>query len=150
MPAVSELLGEVAAAVRANADELTELDRAIGDGDHGFNLRRGFDAVAGLGPELDAMPVGKALQKAGMTHRTASPASAPSSKRAGQPLAIAIEEQRGVEPDVDPVAGAQLQGGVSQGHQGVLAHLDVHGILIAQVLDAPYRAHAAFPRPHKM
>ena len=67
MPAVSELLGEVAAAVRANADELTELDRAIGDGDHGLNLRRGFDAVAGLGPELDAMPVGKALQKAGMT-----------------------------------------------------------------------------------
>ena len=67
MPAVSELFGEVAAAVRANADELTELDRAIGDGDHGLNLRRGFDAVAGLGPELDAMPVGKALQKAGMT-----------------------------------------------------------------------------------
>ena len=66
MPVVSELLGEVAAAVRANADELTELDRAIGDGDHGLNLRRGFDAVAGLGPELDAMPVGKALQKAGM------------------------------------------------------------------------------------
>ena len=67
MPVVSELLGEVAAAVRANADELTDLDRAIGDGDHGLNLRRGFDAVAGLGPELDAMPVGKALQKAGMT-----------------------------------------------------------------------------------
>ena len=67
MPAVSELLGEVAAAVRANADELTELDRAIGDGDHGINLRRGFDAVAELGPELDAMPAGQALQKAGMT-----------------------------------------------------------------------------------
>ena len=47
MPAVSELFGEVAAAVRANADEFTELDRAIGDGDHGLNLRRGFDAVAG-------------------------------------------------------------------------------------------------------
>jgi len=43
------------------------LDRAIGDGDHGANLRRGFDAVAALAPELEAMPLGAALQKAGMT-----------------------------------------------------------------------------------
>ena len=67
MPTMSKLLEDVAAAVRANADELTELDRAIGDGDHGANLRRGFDAVAELAPELDAMPPGQALQKAGMT-----------------------------------------------------------------------------------
>ena len=67
MPAMSKLLQDVAAAVRANADELTALDRAIGDGDHGANLRRGFDAVAELAPELDAMPWGAALQKAGMT-----------------------------------------------------------------------------------
>ena len=67
MPTMSKLLQDVAAAVRANADELTALDRAIGDGDHGANLRRGFDAVAELAPELDAMPWGAALQKAGMT-----------------------------------------------------------------------------------
>ena len=67
MPTMSKLFGDVAAAVRASADELTELDRAIGDGDHGANLRRGFDAVAALGPELDAMSWGAALQKAGMT-----------------------------------------------------------------------------------
>ena len=67
MPAMSKLFDDMAAAVRANADELTDLDRAIGDGDHGANLRRGFDAVAALGPELDGMPPGKALQKAGMT-----------------------------------------------------------------------------------
>jgi len=67
MPTMSKLCADVAAAVRANADELTELDRAIGDGDHGANLRRGFDAVAALGAELDAMPLGQALQKAGMT-----------------------------------------------------------------------------------
>ena len=67
MPTMSKLLQDVAAAVRANAEELTELDRAIGDGDHGANLRRGFDAVAALGAELDALPPGQALQKAGMT-----------------------------------------------------------------------------------
>ena len=67
MSTMSKLLRDVAAAVRANAEELTELDRAIGDGDHGANLRRGFDAVAELAPECDAMPLGQALQKAGMT-----------------------------------------------------------------------------------
>ena len=67
MPVMSKVLGEVAEAVRASAEELTELDRAIGDGDHGANLRRGFDAVAELGEELDAMSAGQALQKAGMT-----------------------------------------------------------------------------------
>ena len=67
MPAMSKLFQDVAATVRANAVELAALDRAIGDGDHGANLRRGFDAVAELGPELEAMPWGAALQKAGMT-----------------------------------------------------------------------------------
>ena len=67
MQVTEKLLGAAAAAIRANADELTELDRAIGDGDHGANLRRGFDAVAELAPELEAMPLGAALQKAGMT-----------------------------------------------------------------------------------
>lgn len=67
MPTMSKLLQDVAAAIRASADELTELDRAIGDGDHGANLRRGFDEVAALRAELDAMPPGQALQKAGMT-----------------------------------------------------------------------------------
>ncbi|MFD8703913.1 dihydroxyacetone kinase subunit DhaL [Kitasatospora sp. NPDC059648] len=34
-----------AAAVEKEQDRLTELDSAIGDGDHGSNLRRGFDAA---------------------------------------------------------------------------------------------------------
>ncbi|MFH9421896.1 dihydroxyacetone kinase subunit DhaL [Streptomyces sp. NPDC017529] len=37
----------VAASVEREADRLTELDSAIGDADHGSNLRRGFAAVAG-------------------------------------------------------------------------------------------------------
>ncbi|GAA3879684.1 dihydroxyacetone kinase subunit DhaL [Saccharothrix violaceirubra] len=46
----------VAAVVAAHRDELVELDRVIGDGDHGENLRRGFAAavstVDGSGPVL--------------------------------------------------------------------------------------------------
>lgn len=36
---------EVAAAVQAERDHLTQLDAAIGDADHGVNLDRGFSAV---------------------------------------------------------------------------------------------------------
>jgi dihydroxyacetone kinase len=35
----------VARRVIARADELTALDQAIGDGDHGLNMKRGFEAV---------------------------------------------------------------------------------------------------------
>lgn len=36
---------ELAGAVRAGCDELTRLDAAIGDADHGVNMRRGLEAV---------------------------------------------------------------------------------------------------------
>ncbi|MYV66706.1 DAK2 domain-containing protein, partial [Streptomyces sp. SID2131] len=39
-------LAAVAGDVDREADRLTELDSAIGDADHGANLRRGFAAVA--------------------------------------------------------------------------------------------------------
>ncbi|MFI8511852.1 dihydroxyacetone kinase subunit DhaL [Streptomyces sp. NPDC085460] len=49
----------VAAAVDQEAGRLTELDAAIGDADHGANLRRGFAAVAdALAKEPPATPGG--------------------------------------------------------------------------------------------
>jgi dihydroxyacetone kinase-like protein len=38
--------------VIAHTDELTQLDQAIGDGDHGLNMKRGFEAVLA---DLDAL-----------------------------------------------------------------------------------------------
>ena len=52
---------------RPRRTELTALDQAVGDGDHGLNMARGFDAVAALADELAALGFGAALQKAGMT-----------------------------------------------------------------------------------
>jgi phosphoenolpyruvate---glycerone phosphotransferase subunit DhaL len=40
------LIEAASAAIAAHADELTALDQAIGDGDHGHNMKRGFEAVA--------------------------------------------------------------------------------------------------------
>ena len=39
------LIETVARTVIAHTDELTALDQPIGDGDHGINMKRGFEAV---------------------------------------------------------------------------------------------------------
>ncbi len=64
---VRRLREETAARIAAHTDELTALDQAIGDGDHGFNMKRGFEAIAAAAEDLDALALGPALQKAGMT-----------------------------------------------------------------------------------
>src|SRR5438105_3681708 len=55
----------IARAIDAHADLLGELDRAIGDGDHGINMQRGFSAVAKAKEELASLPFSLALQKIG-------------------------------------------------------------------------------------
>ncbi len=61
------LFETVAQRVIANADELTDLDRAIGDGDHGANMRRGFEAVLAAVDELSARNLGESLKGVGTT-----------------------------------------------------------------------------------
>jgi dihydroxyacetone kinase-like protein len=59
------LIVAVANRVIASADELTDLDRAIGDGDHGTNMRRGFEAVLAASDELSAKSFGEFLKGVG-------------------------------------------------------------------------------------
>ena len=61
------LFETVARRVIESADELTDLDRAIGDGDHGTNLRRGFEAVLAAIDELAAKDLGESLRGVGTT-----------------------------------------------------------------------------------
>jgi phosphoenolpyruvate---glycerone phosphotransferase subunit DhaL len=61
------LFKAVAQRVIASADELTDLDRAIGDGDHGTNMRRGFEAVLSAVDELSAKNLGESLKGVGTT-----------------------------------------------------------------------------------
>jgi len=57
-----------AAAIKAEADHLTQLDSAIGDGDHGINMTRGMRAVtAALADVDDVTAPGKRLILAGKT-----------------------------------------------------------------------------------
>ncbi|MBJ7602878.1 MAG: dihydroxyacetone kinase subunit L [Candidatus Dormibacteraeota bacterium] len=58
---------EIESSVRAQRDYLTQLDSAIGDGDHGTNVTRGFASVVeALNGEKDAPP-GRLLILAGRT-----------------------------------------------------------------------------------
>ncbi|MFI0447684.1 dihydroxyacetone kinase subunit DhaL [Actinomadura sp. 6N118] len=50
--ALADFVRRAAEVVTADADRLTRLDAAIGDGDHGLNLSRGFAAA------VEALPVG--------------------------------------------------------------------------------------------
>jgi len=62
-----ELIQAVNNAVTQHADELTELDKAIGDGDHVINLRRGLDALLAQQDEVAQLDWANAWQKLGMT-----------------------------------------------------------------------------------
>ena len=62
-----EMIQAIADIVIENAGELTELDRAIGDADHGVNLERGFKAVLGRIDSISALPINDALNEVGKT-----------------------------------------------------------------------------------
>jgi phosphoenolpyruvate---glycerone phosphotransferase subunit DhaL len=64
---IRTLIAKCSGAIAARADELTTLDQAIGDGDHGANMARGFNAIAATADEIAGLPFGQALQKAGTT-----------------------------------------------------------------------------------
>jgi phosphoenolpyruvate---glycerone phosphotransferase subunit DhaL len=58
----------VAESVKDQRDYLTQLDAAIGDGDHGVNMDRGFDAVGkALAAQGDSLTPGKLLTVTGKT-----------------------------------------------------------------------------------
>ena len=93
---ITAWMTEIAFAVRGQRDRLTQLDAAIGDGDHGTNMVRGFDAVetalAGRGED----PPGRLLITCGKTLiATVGGASGPlwgsALRRAGRSLGDAAE-----------------------------------------------------------
>ena len=94
---VTAWMAEIGAAVRAQRDRLTQLDAAIGDGDHGTNMVRGFDAVEqALARQGGELPPGQLLIVCGKTLvATVGGASGPlwgsALRRAGRSLGDAAE-----------------------------------------------------------
>lgn len=66
-PDLGQLLDAVARRIISHAEELTALDSAIGDADHGLNMKRGFEAVLADRATILAKPLPEALKVIGMT-----------------------------------------------------------------------------------
>jgi dihydroxyacetone kinase-like protein len=65
--AKEKLVRALAVSMIEHADELTSLDQAIGDGDHGLNMKRGFEAVLATLPGLADKSLPEMLKAIGMT-----------------------------------------------------------------------------------
>ena len=65
--AVLDWIKAYATALNANKDYLTQLDSDIGDGDHGANMDRGFQAVLAKLPGVADKDIGAIFKTTGMT-----------------------------------------------------------------------------------
>jgi dihydroxyacetone kinase-like protein len=62
-----DAIQSVATSIISHAEHLTALDQAIGDGDHGINMKRGCEAVLADLDRIASSPLPAALKSAGMT-----------------------------------------------------------------------------------
>jgi phosphoenolpyruvate---glycerone phosphotransferase subunit DhaL len=102
-------LQDIAESMRAERDHLVALDSAIGDGDHGINMTRGFDAVqAAIAAEPEATP-GRLLILTGKTLvSTVGGASGPLWGSALRAAGRTLGDRTAVEPEqlVEALAAA--------------------------------------------
>lgn len=63
---IVEALEAVQAAILANESQIESLDRAIGDGDHFINVRRGCEVLMAMREEIAPLPPAAAFGKIGM------------------------------------------------------------------------------------
>lgn len=114
---VTHFLTVAAELIHAHRDELTSLDAAIGDADHGANLDRGFASVIARLPTVADKDIGTVLKTTGMTIvSTVGGASGPlygtAFVRAG--MALADRHEMSAE-DVVLALEAALDGIVARG-----------------------------------
>lgn len=64
---ITGLIETCSAAIAAHADHLCLLDSAIGDGDHGTNMKRGFDALRAESDKISVLPLPQAIEHIGVT-----------------------------------------------------------------------------------
>ncbi|MCP1222822.1 dihydroxyacetone kinase subunit DhaL [Sebaldella sp. S0638] len=105
---VIDVLDEIAKIVVAHEEELTDLDRAIGDGDHGLNLKRGFDAVIAkvdyFRENEDNMDLSKLLNDTAMILlSTVGGASGPLYATALMKMAKAFKDKNEGSVDIDNI-----------------------------------------------
>lgn len=72
---IKAIISKMSDIMTENKDWLTELDAAIGDGDLGLTMSRGFSNASGIVNGLEETDIGKILAKAGMTIAQIAPST---------------------------------------------------------------------------
>jgi dihydroxyacetone kinase phosphoprotein-dependent L subunit len=113
--------------VTDNAEHLTHLDAAIGDGDHGLNMRRGFDAAVLMIEATDPATPGAVLDTVGRAliskvGGASGPLYGTGFRSAGKSLGtdpVVSAEQLGAALQA-ALAGIQQLGGASEGDKTIV------------------------------
>ena len=111
-----------------SVEELCALDRAIGDGDHGTNMKRGVEAVLAKTDDIVALPLGEALSAIGKTLvMTVGGASGPLYGSFFLAAGAALERGRRLPEDLAAVfaAGVEAVGARGRSTAGEKTMLDV-------------------------
>jgi phosphoenolpyruvate---glycerone phosphotransferase subunit DhaL len=130
--------------IAAAAEELCTLDAAIGDGDHGTNMKRGFDALRDKSAAIAALPAEVALTAIGQTLvMTVGGASGPLYGSFFLAAGTAVGRGRRLPEDLAEVFAAGVEAVEARGRStaGEKTMLDV----LTPVLNA-LRAEAGGPR----
>ena len=144
----TRLLISVSQRVIANAGELTALDRAIGDGDHGINMRRGFEAVLTDVETLSAKTLGDALKGVGTTlvmkvGGASGPLYGTLFMALGKSLTDEITREAAADAFGQAIEAVKLRGKSDVGHKTMLDVLaPVHAVICAGGDDLPARLRA--------
>jgi phosphoenolpyruvate---glycerone phosphotransferase subunit DhaL len=104
-----------AAVIDEHAAALTKLDAAIGDGDHGTNMNRGFKAVLQRLDGLEAADFGSVFKAVGMA--LISKVGGASGPLYGS-FYLAVGKELG---DAEAVEDGELAAGLRAGYEGVVA-----------------------------
>jgi phosphoenolpyruvate---glycerone phosphotransferase subunit DhaL len=114
--------------ISSAADELCALDAAIGDGDHGTNMKRGFDAVLAKAQDIVDLPTEAALAAIGRTLvMTVGGAAGPLYGSFFLAAGAAVERGRRLPEDIADVFGAGVEavGARGRSRAGEKTMLDV-------------------------
>ncbi len=108
-------IADFAAVINDQEEYLTDLDRAIGDGDHGANMRRGTARAAEVAQDGEVTSIEAYLKKVGMSLvSTVGGASGPL-------YGTFFLRMAGAFVDVDDAGPAEFAAGLRAGVDGILA-----------------------------
>ena len=116
-----EILRKIGEKIIEEKDFLTELDRPIGDNDHGINMARGFEAVTGKLDDLQDKDIGTILKTAGMTLvSTVGGSSGPLYGTLFMKMGMALKDRQEISfPDFLEAFQVGIEGVGQRGHSTV-------------------------------